>query len=62
MKKEIKNKRVPVEMLIDTGAGPEFVRGAAIITNDSYGKTLSLTYGSRQMTIAFEQIERYFGI
>ena len=51
MKKEIVNKRVPVEMLIDTAMGPRTVQGIAIITNDRHGKTLSLTYGSRQMEI-----------
>lgn len=59
MKKEIKNKRVPAGMLIDLGSGTEVVRGVAIITNDSHGKTLSLTYGRKQMTIAFEQVEKY---
>ncbi len=59
MKKEMKNKRIPVEMLVDFGLGPKVVKGSAIITNDCHGKTLSLTYGSRQMAIAFEQVERY---
>lgn len=57
--KEVINKKIPVEMLVDTVAGPRIVHGAAIITNDRHGKTLSLTHGSRQMTIAFEQVERY---
>lgn len=39
MKKEIVNKRVPVEMLIDTAMGPRTVQGIAIITNDRHGKT-----------------------
>lgn len=59
MKKEIKNKRIPVEMLVDFGSGPRVVQGSAIITNDNHGKTVSLTYGSMQMAIAFEQMERY---
>ena len=59
MKKEIVNKRVPVEMLIDTAMGPRTVQGIAIITNDRHGKTLSLTYGSRQMVIALEKKKKY---
>lgn len=46
-------------MLIDTLAGPKKVLGIAIVTNDNLGKTLSLTYGNRQMVIAFEQVEKY---
>lgn len=57
--KKIKNKRVNVPMLIDTTMGPRTVLGTAIITNDETGKTLILCYGSRQMTVAFEQIEKY---
>ncbi len=59
MRKKIVNKMLPVEMFIDTSEGPRIVQGTAIITNDSHGKTLSLTYGSRHMTIAVEQVERY---
>lgn len=59
MKKEIVNKRIPVNMLVDTGAGPRVVQGDVIVTNDRNGKTISLIYGSRQMTIAFEQVEKY---
>lgn len=59
MEKAIKNKRIPVAMLVDNGMGPQIVTGHAIVTNDENGKTLSLCHGSRQMTIAFEKIEKY---
>ena len=58
-KKTIKNKRIPVKMIIDTPLGPRFVSGIAIVTHDKNGKTLSLCYGSIQMVIDFEQIEKY---
>ncbi len=59
MIKNIKNKHIPVSMIIDTALGPKVVPGTAIITNDEKGKTLSLYYGTRMVTIAFEQVEKY---
>lgn len=55
----IKNKKIPVKILAGNITNPKVVQGTAIITNDELGKTLTLFYGLEQMTIAFEQIEKY---
>lgn len=59
MKKPVINKKVPVRMLYDDGTGIKKVWGTVIITNDRFGKTLSIICGGNQLTMAFEQIEKY---
>lgn len=58
-KQIVKNKKIPVKMLVGNVESPKIAQGIAIVTNDEYGKTLTLSYGLEQMTIAFEQVERY---
>lgn len=53
-KKVIKNKEIPVEMLVGNVMNPKIVQGISIVTNDEKGKTLTLSHGLFQMTIAFE--------
>lgn len=58
-KQIIKNKKIPVKMLAGNITNPKVVQGTAIVTNDELRKTLTLSYGLEQMTIAFEQVEKY---
>lgn len=58
-KKVIKNKEIPVAMLVGNVMNPKIVQGIAIVTNDEKGKTLTLSHGLFQTTIAFEQVEKY---
>lgn len=58
-KQIIKNKKIPVKMLAGNIASPKVVQGTAVVTNDELGKTLTLSYGLEQMTITFEQVEKY---
>ena len=58
-KQSIKNKEISVKMLVGNIPNPKIVQGTAIVTNDELRKTLTLSYGFQQMTIAFEQIEKY---
>ncbi len=46
-------------MLVGNVMNPKIVQGISIVTNDEKGKTLTLSHGLFQMTIAFEQVEKY---
>lgn len=59
IKREYKNKSVLVPMLFDNGINHVEVKGTAMITNDSNGKTISLCCGQFSMTIPFEPIEEF---
>ncbi len=56
-----KNKEVIVNgMFYDNESGElDFKKIHCIITNDQFGKTLSVDDGKIQLTIPFEQIEKW---
>ncbi len=46
-------------MLVGNVMNPKIVQWIATVTNDEKGKILTLSRGLFQMTIAFEQVEKY---
>lgn len=63
LKKEIINKRLRVKGLVGNPSMRTFkpiVKPIdVIITNDSHGKTLTISDETKSFTIAFEQLEQY---
>ena len=59
--KEIKNAKVTVTGFVydDVKRTAEAQRLECIITNDRFGKTLSINDGKKQFTIPFEAVEKY---
>lgn len=59
LKKEIKNLNITVDGGVSDGTNfiPRSLE--VIVTNDSYGKSISIHDGERMFTIPFEPIEKY---